>query len=346
MKLIWEKAIAEFTSTNPHQTMATFIFADDKPNLNKQGLPFSEFENIRKSAIGMPVKMKFTGYGASDHEGSLPIGVIADMEIVTLAEDHHQLIAKAALWNDEFPEEVAWLKKAFAEGKAPGISYEVNYEDFNVQDSVKWLSNTFTGAATFVRVPAYGTRTALLSLASIQNNTELEAGLIKLVEQLEKPKPNKKGGNQMDELEQVTKERDNFKAEAASKQDEITNLQTALTEKDSTISTLQGEIDQMKAAAVIDARVRRYAEAGFNLDTDAEKANIKKTLFASFDDAQWEAYLEDLLALKATIPAPATPHSLALASLRTNKVPRLEVEAETSYQSLKAGLKELARPNG
>lgn len=345
--MIFEQAIAEIIETNPFQTFATFIFADDKPNQNKQGLPFSEFERIAKSAIGMPVKMKFTGFGVSNHNGSIPIGVIQDMEIKTISDDYHQLIAKAALWNEEYPEEVAWLKAAYDKGEAPGISYEINYKDFTFKDNVQWIKDSYTGAATFVETPAYGTRTALIALASTIDTPELEKGILAMAQKLGlKTEP--EGGNRVDEkeLEALKGERETLKAEAASKQQEIEGLSKSIEDLGSQIETLTTENSSLKQTALVDSRLRDYTAAGFTLEAEAEKADAKKSLFASFNDDQWTSYLADLTAVKAAAAKsqPATG-GVALASLKTPAMPKPENNVELDYNSLRAGLRSLARPN-
>lgn len=337
--LLIEKALASIEQVNPHQVIATFIFADDKPNSNHQGLPFSEFEQVAKSAIGMPIKMLFTGNDIGNHEGSIPIGVIQDMEIKTISDDYHQLIAKAALWVGEYPDEVAWLKQAFAEGRAPGISYEINYKEAEIIDNVEWLKETFTGAATFVRTPAYGTRTALIALASTKNTEELTRGIIALAEQLSKPK----GGNQMDE-EALKAELETLKAEAATKQSEIEALTTQLSEKDAEILSLKETNEGLVKSALIDNRLRDYTSAGFTLEAEAEKVDKRKNLFASFNDEQWAEYLADLVAAKAAA-APAAGGA-AHASKRNGDIPKPDtLDGLTDIQTLRQGLRTLARPN-
>jgi hypothetical protein len=337
----FEVALSALIDNNPFQTIATFVFADDKPNQNRQGIPFSEFERIAKSAIGMPVKMKFTGYGTGNHEGSIPIGVIQNMEIKTISDDFHQLVAQAALWNGEYPEEIAWLKKAFADGKAPGISYEINYNEFDTIDSVQWLKNSFTGAATFVETPAYGTRTALIALASTTDKQTLEEGILAIAEKLSAPK----GGNSVDEkeLEALKSERDNFKAEAATKQQEIESLTTKIGEKETELETLKTENTNLKTAALVDSRLREYQSAGFTLEAEASEA--KKTLFASFNDEQWTSYLADLVAIKAAAAKAAPAGNQALASLKVNNIPKPEDATLVDFNSLRSGLRSLARPN-
>lgn len=358
-RMIFEKSIAEIIDSNPFQTLAKFVFADDKPNQNNQGLPFSEFERVAKSAVGMPVKMRFIGLAKSNldgkpkgkvgnHEGSIPIGVIQSMDIVTVSEDYHQLVATAALWNDEYPDEIAWLKSAFADGKAPGISYEINYRDFEKQDNIQWIKETYTGAATFVETPAYGTRTALLALASA-DKSELEKGIIAIAEQLTL---GTKGGNRMDEkeLEALKNELSTHKAEAASKQNQIDELSTQLAESKAQAESLAAEINSLKQAALVDSRLRAYTEAGFTLEAEAEKADKKKSIFASLSDEQWTEYLGDLVAAKAAAtPPPAKietpPAGFTAMASASSRIPKMEPAADTDYTSLRQGLRSLARPH-
>ena len=338
---------------NPYQTLATFIFADDLPNGNNQGLPFEKFETIARTSVGMPVKIRFIDSfvreDIGDHENSIPIGVIQGMEIVTISDNHHQLVATAALWNEEFPREVAWLQDKFDKGEAPGVSYEINYERDREVDNVRWIDgDAYTGAATFVKTPAYGSRTALLALASeASHGGDLEAGITALAQKIY----DTKGGNQMEEkeLEDLKEQVTNLKAEASSKQSAIEELTAAKTQLEDALKAKDEEIESLKSAAVLDTRVRKYTEAGFSLDKDEEKALRKKNVIASYTDEQFEDYLQELVALKPKqdTSTPSAASTLqAMASLNSGVVfPRVDVPAEETVTSLKQGLRGLARPN-
>jgi len=352
IKITLERAIASMTKVNPYQTLATFIFADDHPNGNNVGLPFEKFEKVAATAVGMPVKIRFIDSfiheDIGEHEGSIPIGVIQGMEIVTISDDHHQLVATAALWNDEFPREIAWLQSKFEAGEAPGVSYEINYEKDAEAGGVKWIDgDMYTGAATFVKTPAYGSRTALLALASqVSNGEELETGILALAQHIN----DSKGGNRMDEkeIEALKVELTNLKAEASSKQSEIEELSSKLTELETALQTKDEEISGLKNAALLDSRVRKYTEAGFSLDKDEEKANKKRAILASFNDDQFEDYITELSALKPKTEThqSTSPAMQALASLNSGVVvPKMEFPEETNLSTLKQGLRGLARPN-
>src|SRR5688572_33144214 len=107
----------------------------------------------------MPVKMRFIGSGIGSHAGAVPLGYIRDMKHVE-ENGVNKLVAEAALWGDEYPEEIQYLKDKYAEGKAPGISYEVAYNGATsiVEKGVKWFKECVALAATFVRNPSYGSR--------------------------------------------------------------------------------------------------------------------------------------------------------------------------------------------
>jgi HPt (histidine-containing phosphotransfer) domain-containing protein len=362
----FETAISELIDVpaeegrHPLITTAKFIFADDRPNGNKQAVPFEEFENIAKSVIGMPVKINFKGFSAKDHAGSQPIGHIKKMDIIT-SEDgsYHQLVAEASLWTHEFPEIVTWLKDAWASGEAPGISWELLYRESSIREGIEWLRGVIASAATFVESPAYGPRTALLALASIKNPEQygdnIAQNLIALAEQFksapknDKPKP--KGGNRMteEEIKQLQEALAAKTTEASTKADEIKKLLEEIATKDGEITELQGTVTSLQTAALIDDRVRKYTEVVGPLPAEASEADKVKNLFATFNDEQFEYHLEQLGNLKKSLtPTPSAAEAAlktAQASRRGIEVPKLDPPTTLTYDTLRSGLKSLARPN-
>jgi hypothetical protein len=150
--------LAEYS--NPLLTPIELVFTDDKPNANKQGIKKSEFPNIIKSMSYMPIKANFNGmiYG---HANSLPVGIIIEGK-----EDNDKIIAHGALYNDEFPELVEFLKHESSAGKDINFSWELRYKDSVLEDGVSWLTGVVTKAITAVSNPAYEGRTNLLSISS------------------------------------------------------------------------------------------------------------------------------------------------------------------------------------
>lgn len=337
-------------SHHPFATIAKFIFADDQPNGNKQGLKVEEFPSVMTSAIGMPVKMNFTGFGVSNHAGSIPIGHIKNMEAIKEGEVN-QILAEAMLWKEEFPEEVAYLKEAHASGEAPGLSYEIAYEESDTIDSIQWIRGTTTQAATFVANPAYGSRTHLLALASLKNEEERNVEILALAEQIkldntESDENTEKGGKLMEEeLQQAQAEVTRLLAEAEAKDARITDLETEVATATTDKETALAELETIKEGAKIDNRVRQYVEAGFTMEAEAEKADARKSVFASFDDAQWDIYLTDLKTNKPA-PAPKDKGGEAFASLRREvlEIPKPE-SLDAGSSNLKNEMRSLARPH-
>jgi len=171
---------------NPFLTTVRFVFADDLPNVNGQAIPQDEFSTLAASAIGMPIKIRFFGQGIGGHKGAVPIGHIQNID-QEVADGVHRLVAEGVLYNDEYPEIVEYLKETFATGEAPGISWELSYKDSIVEKGVQWLKGVIARAATFVKHPAYGRRTALLALASIDMTTidnDTKKKIMSLIEEL------------------------------------------------------------------------------------------------------------------------------------------------------------------
>lgn len=181
----WLLAQSDFV--NPFLTLVKFVFADDKPNANNMAIPFDEFAALKLSAIGMPIKIRFLGKGLGGHTGSVPVGHIRDMVVETLDDESHRLVAEGVLYNDEYPEVVEFLKESFDTGDAPGISWEISYKESIVDKGIQWLKGVVARAATFVKHPAYGRRTALLALASIDMTTidnDTKKKIMSLIEEL------------------------------------------------------------------------------------------------------------------------------------------------------------------
>lgn len=319
---------------NPFLTVARFIFADDGGNENNQGIEVEDFDEVAESAINMPVKMNFSGTRVENHLGSYVVGHITEMKKSTAESGANQLEATAVLYKDEYPEEVTYLRESFASGEAPGVSYEIAYEDSVIKDGIQWIKKLVTCAATFVRTPAYGKRTALLALASAKTDSEFNDTLISLAaqaEEIENPTPSNEGGNNVDELEKAKAELDTVKAEAETKTAEVARLIEELNARDETISTLNDNIATAERERTLESRIRKMSEAGFSLEADAEKATKKKEFLVSFSDEAFDEYVSDLVAAKS-MAAKTEPTNRTDASVRT-QVPRLEIPELDSVPS-------------
>lgn len=340
-KVTQTSALAELTSVNPYLTIAKFVFADDQPCENGWGIEEEDFDDIIKSSIGMPVKMKYLeAVGAEAHMGAVPIGVIQKMEKVKTPEGVNQLVATAGLWNQEYPDEVKYLKDAYADNKAPGISYEIGYHESVLKQGIQWLKKLVTEAAAFVRDPAYGTRTSLLALASIQNDEERKDGILAMAKDLSKPPVRTKGGNKVDDdLKKAQAEAVELQGKITALEKKATDLETRVTTLETENTTLSTENENLKKTALAESRAAEYIAAGFTFDEDAAKAAAKKATLASFTQEQWPVYLDDLKALKATTPATSAQASASagLPKLTSNEQPVDLTELREGVRGLSRG---------
>lgn len=369
-------AIAEMSPedfAHPGLRKCTFIFCDDQPNENNQGIAYEDFAEIQKSAIGTPIKIRFIKQegttsllgipdhkhaedddnyqGAGGHMGSIPIGYIRNM-FERKDGDINQLIAEAMLFADEYPEEVGYLDKAYAEGKAPGISWELKYSDSIIKDGIEWLKGLVTRAATFVRNPAYGTRTAILALASNQNINE-EQMFLELSELVNdnSPKITVKGGNNRMDEKEIQKLQDELaaaKESLAEKEKEVETLTDKVNELTTANSEKAEKIAEYETKEKIASRTAALVEAGVTLPTEPEKLAAKQAFIAKMDDESFAEYKDDLATAIAASKKRDTKEGLA--SRRPLEIPRFGAEAEVgdgdepvTLTGLKTRMGELAR---
>lgn len=331
---------------NPSLRYAQFVFCDDQPNENHQGIKHEDFPEVAASAIGTPVKMRFLGEAAGAHVGAIPIGHITDME--EHAEGGvNSLVAQAVLYASDYPDEIEYLEEAFAGNKAPGISFELAYSSSVVENGISWLKGLVTRAAAFVKNPAYGTRTALLALASNNSLTDEQFadGLKAIANELQ-PKNTDKGGNI-----KVEKELEEIKAKLEVAEKALAEKTTELETANASITTLTTEKDALQSKVtegetalaeiarknMITTRAATLAEAGMKLDADVEKLATKH--WVALDDTAFAEYVDDL---KGAIKD-ATPVKTGLASLRASAsrsdLPRLTPE-DSDKGSRLSGLRE------
>ena len=156
-----EDGLAEAAiASNRQFNYLKFILTDDKPNGNKQCVPYEEFANLVTTGHFTPIKMAAGTY-KDGHEDSFPLGVITHLK-----EDDHTIRGLAALWTRERPDDVEIIKKAYAEKKPLNVSWEIAYTDSDVVDGVEYLRGTSLRAATIVGLPAYQGRTPIIAVAS------------------------------------------------------------------------------------------------------------------------------------------------------------------------------------
>jgi predicted nucleic acid-binding Zn-ribbon protein len=341
----WLFAQSDFI--NPFLTTVKFVFADDKPNANNQAIPYDEFASLAQSAIGMPIKIRFLGKGIGGHTGSIPVGHIRDMIEEAEEDGSHKLIAEGVLYNDEYPEVVEFLKESFDTGDAPGISWEISYKESIVDKGIHWLKGVVARAATFVKHPAYGTRTALLALASDKtlSDEDIENELVDMANDIVS---HKQGGTNNVELEEALQKIKDLEAQIAEKDTalveakaETETVRTEATELKVEVDELLSKVNSFEKSMLIEARMKKVVEAGVSVPTDEEELTKKQEFWAAMSEEVFTEYVSDLAAV-----AKVAPEKKASASVL--QLPKISVDTSTnngavSAESLRNKMRSLSR---
>lgn len=151
-------------SLNPLYQWAKMVVCDTDPNGNNQQIEESEFDNLIKTGINSPIKM--AEYKISDtHKEAFgrPIGVISKLK-----KDGNKLIALAALWKKERPEDIALLKDMYTKGNPPNVSWEISYANSEISDGVEKLRGCILNGLAIVNLPAYQGRTPFVAMSSLE----------------------------------------------------------------------------------------------------------------------------------------------------------------------------------
>lgn len=313
----------------------------------KQGIKEEDFDDVIKTAINMPIKLRYLRNGVGNHFGSIPVGHISNIEKVDLEDGIKGLVAEGVLYASEYPDEVDYLKTAYAANEAPGISYEIRYDQEKsiIEDGVEWIKDLITQAATIVRSPAYGSRTAILALASNKelSTEEFNEEVLSIIAPKE---ADNKGGSQMDEKDKeiqrltalAAEKEDALKTETDKLTNELNSVKTELTTVKGELETVTAENAKLLNTIKMESRAKAYAEAGLEFDEDAEKAQAKKELLTKMEDDVFATYLADLKEAKTKKTA------TALASASNRGVPRLSATDKVeSVDDLKEQLRGISR---
>jgi hypothetical protein len=323
---------------NPTVTWAKFILTDDRTNGNGQRIPKEEFPNLIKSGIHMPVKM--VNGEIEGHPNSKPLGTITHLKQVTTEDGSSAIVALAALWGQERPADVKYIKQRFADKQPVDVSWEILFEDstLNAETNSEDLHGTVLRAATIVGNPAYEGRTPFLAIASknaaVTDETNTEDTLM-----------------EAKDLEARLAELEPKLTEAES---QLAQLQSSLTEKDAEIARLTEEntaqlaeldtLRQYKASieaeaekiVKLDAIKTKFVEAGLKKDDQYFADHAERFLKMSEDDLNF--FVQELV---ANIPADGKSSSASLES--QTKIPALTGSEDTedlSVQGLAKYLRE------
>jgi len=326
---------------NKYLRHITFVFADDRPNNNNQVISHDEFDALKESAIGMPIKMRFLGStaGAGNHAGSIPIGHISDMTEDELEDGTHRLIAEGSLYAFEYPDEIEYLEQAYEAKKAPGLSWELAYETSIIDKGLELLKGVIAMAATFVRHPAYGKRTALLALASDNtlSDEQVEQEVASLFANIEI-----EGGTNEVTLEEAQAEIQQLKEQLAAAQtentslkesaDKVPDLETAHAELQGKVQELTEKVEEYEITALITDRTQKMVAAGFELSADTAEVEKKQKVWASMAEEVFEEYVSDISAVAKKTPKRAEASARPVLGIPK---PSSDGTAPVSYSDLK-----------
>jgi hypothetical protein len=295
------EAFASLVSINPYVRWIKFVLLDDQPNKNKQRIPKEEFDNVLKTGMYMPLKSE-AGTLSGDHKDSGPLGVITN-----LTKEGNRVLGLAALWERERPEDIKLLKESFASGNKINISWELTYNEKIPQDGYTDLVGISLNAATIVGMPAYAGRTPIVALASTENNgtEENSSEIVVGVSEME---------DKLNELETITKERDDALEVNKTLTEEITSLKTSLTQKDSDMESMRQELASLKEfKSSIDAEKERvtkldnlkklFSESGLEVTEDyfADAERVNKLL--SMDESAINFLIQETVSFKKAAEA-------------------------------------------
>lgn len=283
------KFVAVAARENPNLGWLEFVLTDDQPNGNKQGVRKEGFASIVETGLLMPLKMA-KGEIKPGHSEAEPLGAIASLE-----EEESQVTGKAAVWKDERNGDYAMLKAMSAEGEAIGISWELSYTESETdEDGVMWLNDPSLLAATIVGSPAYGSRTAVTTVASQDGADDAETT---------DEEPSDSDLPAEDVTPGDTQEEDVAGEEALSA-DELAALQSELTELRKYKETREKED---AAASLLATRLGALSESGFEY-TEEEVQN-KRELWLDMSDTAFTSMLEVMINLNtaATTSAGLVP---------------------------------------
>jgi hypothetical protein len=258
-------------SLNPGFQWAKIVITDDLPNANKHRIPIEEFDNLAKTGIFAPIKM--AEKLISDHKDAMgkPIGTITQ-----IGKFGNKLIALAALWKRERPEEVDLLKKMYLEENPPNVSWELSYEQSTKEeDDVEVFHGVSLHGLAVVSNPAYVGRTPFIAMASTNNQEE-----------------------NVEELEQLKSEVSNLK-------DEVSKLNQSVQEKEAELDSLRKFKEEKEASEAKEKRLieikNKFQEA--NLEKDEKFWEEKSELLLGLDDVALEFMIQEMVSTLASAEA-------------------------------------------
>lgn len=280
---------------NPGVRWAKFILTDDEPNGNNIRIPMSEFSNIIKTGVYMPLKVA-EGEISEGHKGTKPIGVITHLKQVK-----NRIEGLAMLWSKERPEDVEMLKEKYDSGDPLDLSWEIEYSDSIVDETTetKDLIGTRLRAVTLVGIPAYKGRTPITAFASEEKQEELKLEELKQIK---------------DKLAVAEQENTNLKNEILSLQEKITGFEQELSgvkemkDELKELREFKKEIDELKERAEKIEKIKiKFSDAGLEKSDEYFEKNIDK--FLEMSEENLEFLLQEMVSFSSETKEPEESHS-------------------------------------
>lgn len=290
------EAIASI-SLNPNVAWLKMVITDDKPNANGMRIPKEEFANVLGTAVYMPIKMA-VGEISEGHDEVYPLGSIAH-----LVEKDDHVIALAALWTKERPEDVEFLKERHNNGQSIDVSWELNYDveaSSKDEKGVLELKNVEMNAVTIVGLPSYMGRTPVTAIASKEDHQEGDNDIMDTINREDHDKFVKGLNDEInvlkDELTAATAELEKLRPI----KEELAGLKTKIEElepKYEVLATFKAEVDAEKEKEEKLVAIRsKFAEAG--LETTDEYMTEREEKFLEMNDEQLGFFIQELIAFR------------------------------------------------
>jgi len=327
-------------SLNPNVTWLRMVITDDKPNANNMRIPKDEFANVISTAVYMPLKMA-EGEIGERHEGALPLGSIAHL---VDKEDH--IVALAALWNKERPEDVEFLKNRYENGQSIDVSWELNYDvTASVKDDngVLDLKNIEMNAVTIVGLPSYAGRTNITALAS-KDNKSGDTEAMDTINREDHEKIVKSLNEKITELSGTLEETTAEIEKLSTANEELDSAKAELDElkpKYEKLETFKAEADAKleKQEKLVSLR-KKFEEAG--LKADDEYFNEREETLLAMDETGLDFFIQELISFKNE-PKEGDTEAQASLSITSTKVPDVKSSdtKETGKEAILDHLKNL-----
>lgn len=326
-------------SLNPNVTWLKMVITDDKPNANNMRIPKEEFASVINTAIYMPLKMAM-GEISERHEETLPIGSIAH-----LVNEGDHVVALAALWNRERPEDIKFLKERYENGKNIDVSWELNYDvaaSVTNDDGILELKNIEMNAVTIVGLPSYEGRTGVTALAS-KKKGELEA--MDTINREDHDKIVKTFEDKTKDLETKLSEASTRIEELEATSVELTAAKTELEElkpKYSELETFKADVDATKEREEKLVSIReKFVEAG--IEVSDEYMEEREETLLGMEEASLDFFIQELVSFKTKEDEDDDDGGAKASISLTSKVPGLKRKSEKDVEpnDIVAGLRAL-----